>query len=361
MKKNLLFIMAVAAVFAGCSNGNVFDEKEGGTNNPSEPIDNSEVEVVFGKATTIGVEQSKTRAALGETWNGERIAIWGVDRSETAQWNSVASHLFKQTDAVTATVAAGGAVTFDNGPYYYPMSSSINYSFYSCFPVSNNTTASQRAISCAYPIDGKTDIMWGEAVCVDGESVDGTSYSGFNALYFRKVVGAVTPDLKFKHCLTRLNFVVQKGIDGGKTVPVAVRDIKVLNVPTAAQLTVVGNGAGVLTETGATGTLSLFQGDTAFDTPVVPKTGTDTTLGTVLLMPSTTKSYLLSVTLEALDEDGNLTGKTETGTVTITAKEDFAANTQYKVTLTVYGLQIVDIKATLGKWLDGDDITQEVN
>ena len=40
MKKNLLYVMAMAAVFAGCSSGEGFDEKEG-NNTPIEPVDNS--------------------------------------------------------------------------------------------------------------------------------------------------------------------------------------------------------------------------------------------------------------------------------------------------------------------------------
>ena len=69
----------------------------------------------------------------------------------------------RQTDPVTATVAGGGNVTFDNGPYYYPMSSKVNYSFYSCYPVARTAVAARRSISCPYTIDGKTDIMWGSA------------------------------------------------------------------------------------------------------------------------------------------------------------------------------------------------------
>lgn len=363
MKKNFLFIMAAATMFAACSNGDNFDEIKGGDNTPSVPVEDSEIEVVFGKATTATVEQAKTRAALSESWNNERIAIWGVDRSDAAQWNSPASHIFKQTAPVTATVAPGGEVNFENGPYYYPMSSNVNYSFYSCYPISSNTQASSRSITCSYTIDGKTDILWGDAVCPDGEGLDGTVYSGFNALYFRKVIGAKTPNLQFKHCLSRLNFMVTKGVDGGgKTVPVAVKDIKVMEVPTSASLKVVGAGAGVLTEGNVTGNLSLYKGDSpAFEDLVTPEPGKQTPVGTVLLMPSKSKTYRLSVTLEALNEKGEPTGNTDTGTVTITSTEDFAANTKYKVILTVYGLQVVDIKATMVPWADGDDIYQEVN
>ena len=144
MKKNLLYVMAMVAVFAGCSSGEGFDEKEG-NNTPVEPVDNSEVEIAFGKATTVEVQQyNNTRAVLENTWNGEQIGIWGVDRSETAEWNLVSSHIFGQTDPVTATVAGGGNVTFDNGTYYSPMSSKVNYSFYSCYPVARTAVAARR-------------------------------------------------------------------------------------------------------------------------------------------------------------------------------------------------------------------------
>lgn len=363
MKKNYLYILAAATIFAACSNGDNFDEIKGGDNTPSVPVEDSEIEVVFGKATTATVEQSKTRAALEESWNGERIAIWGVDRSGAAQWNSATSHIFKQTAPVTATVASGGNVNFENGPYYYPMSSNVNYSFYSCYPVTNNFQVSTRSITCSYTIDGKTDIMWGDAVCLDGEGLDGTVYSGFNAQYFRKVVGAQTPNLQFKHCLSRLDFVVTKGRDGGgTTVPVAVKDIKVMEVPTSASLKVIGTDAGVLTEGDQTGNLSLYKGDDpAFADMVTPELGKETPVGTVLLMPSKSRSYKLSVTLEALNEQGEPTGNTDTGTITITSTGDFAAHTKYKVILIVYGLQVVDIRATMLPWAEGDDIYQEVN
>lgn len=123
-----------------------------------------------------------------------------------------------------------------------------------------------------------------------------------------------------------------------------------------------GDGAGTLTESGATGELSLYNGDTpSFDTIVVPELGQEKALGTVLLMPSKTKEYELEVTLVALDENNTPTGKPEKGIVKINSKVDFAPNTKYKVTLTVYGLQIVQVHATLGKWETGEDITQEVN
>lgn len=369
MKKNLLFIMAVTAVFAGCSNGDDFDGKEGGNVTPVTPVEKSDVEVVFGTATTAKVVQSQTRAALGDSWNNEQIAIWGVDRAAGAAWNTVAAHLFGQTSPVTATVAAKGGVTFNDGPYYYPMSSNISYSFYSCYPVpaNNRVSANPTSITCSYIITGKEDIMWGKAEGRDTTLLStGSTYSGFNAMYFRKVENAPVPNLQFQHCLTRLNFKALTGTGFGETTPVAIKNIKVLNVPTGVSLAVAGDGAGALTTTGLTGDMSLYNGDTAIGSNlIIPVTSADkkdaTSLGTVLLMPSETGSYNLSVTLVGVDGEGNAITKDITGPVTITSKDGFKAGTQYNVILTAYGLQIVKVEATMGVWGTGDDITQEIN
>lgn len=367
MKKNYLYILAAAAIFAACSNGDNFDEIKGGDNTPSVPVEDSEIEVVFGKATTATVEQAKTRAALSDSWNNEQIAIWGVDRAPGAAWNTPDSHLFGQTSPVTATVAAGGTVTFKDGPYYYPMSSAISYSFYSCYPVpaNNQVSGNPSAITCTYAISGKEDIMWGAA---EGKDViaDGVNYSGFNALYFRKIQNAEVPNLKFQHCLTRLNFKALTGTGYGETTPVAIKNIKVLNVPTGVRLAVAGNGAGVLSTTGAIGDMSLYNGDIPMgDDLIVPPTSTDkkdaASLGTVLLMPSQTGVYDLSVTLVGVDSDGNPITQEITGPVKIENKNGFVAGTQYNVILTAYGLQIVKVEATMGTWGNGDDITQEIN
>lgn len=367
MKKNLLFIMAVTAVFAGCSNGDDFDGKEGGNVTPVTPVEKSDVEVVFGTATTAKVVQSQTRAALGGSWNNEQIAIWGVDRAAGAAWNTTAAHLFGQTSPVTATVAAGGSVTFNDGPYYYPMSSDISYSFYSCYPspANNQVSSNPTSIACSYVITGKEDVMWGKAEGKDTLYL-GNTYSGFNAMYFRKVEDAPVPNLQFQHCLTRLNFKALTGTGFGETTPVAIKNIKVLNVPTGVRLAVAGDGAGVLTTTGLTGDMSLYNGDTAIGSDlIIPVTSTDkkdaTSLGTVLLMPSETGSYNLSVTLVGVDGEGKAITQDITGPVTITSKDGFKAGTQYNVILTAYGLQIVKVEATMGVWGTGDDITQEIN
>lgn len=366
MKKNFLFIMAAAAIFAGCSNGDNFDEIKGGDNNtPSVPVEDSEIEVVFGKATTADVEQSKTRAALGESWNNEQIAIWGVDRAAGAVWNTADSHLFGSTSPVTANVAVGGSVTFNDGPYYYPMSSAISYSFYSCYPVPNNNQISTSSIACSYAISGKEDIMWGAAEGQDA-TIGEVTYSGFNALYFRKIPNAKVPNLKFQHCLTRLNFKALTGTGYGETTPVAIKEIKVLNVPTGVRLAVAGSGAGKLSTTGTFGDMSLYNGDTPFaDAKIIPPVSSNkneaVSLGTVLLMPSEDGVYNLSVTLVGIDDDGNEITKPITGPVKIENKNGFVAGTQYNVILTAYGLQIVKVEATMGTWGNGDDITQEIN
>ena len=84
-----------------------------------------------------------------------------------------------------------------------------------------------------------------------------------------------------------------------------------------------------------------------------------------MLLPSTDGTYTLNVTLAALV---NGQEKTQTNEVKITYKNaagkvaPFEAGKAYKVKLTIYGLRVVALEATLEEWKQVDEsIDQEVN
>lgn len=373
MKKNLLFMMTAAAVFAGCSNSEIVDEKEGGNNNP---IDYSDVPVTFSVASNIAVGSVNSRAAV-DAWGNTQVAIWGLEKN--AAWNTLGGQLFGSTTPAAATIASGGAVSFDNGKkYYYPMSSSVFYSFYACYPAPKSPyptpTVTSNSITTKYAVDGKTDIMWAKK---SADDVNGKS--GYNASYFRN--SGAAPILEFGHCLTRLDFKAIKGVGFNQgtgteaTTPVAVKSIKILGVPTEATLVVAGANAGTITAGGTTGDLNIYTADTALGSQtginalILPGEGSKyNDLGASILFPSTTKEYNVSVTLVGVevDADGKITREvadTETTSVIkITSDDGFALGSRYTINLTIFPLQKVTFgSATITPWGTGNDVNVDVN
>lgn len=370
MKKNLLFIIAAATVFAGCSNSEIVDKKDGGVN---APVESSEVPVTFGKIANVTVDQVSSRAAI-ETWNNTKIAVWGLERN--GAWNTLAGQLFPQVVPVAAVVASGGNVDFENGSkYYYPMSSAVNFSFYACYPFPSSSIANAYLISNKYTVDGKTDIMWAKKEAVDLE-VNGATYTGYNARYFRN--GGAAPELKFGHCLTRLDFKASEEFvnNDGSVTPVAVKSVTVNGVPVEATLVVAGANEGKVTPGMTNGDLKIYNGDTALGSQngiqylILPGQGTSKNLGTVLLHPSLTGTYSIAITLVGVEVSGMGSDRVVTkevtapvtSTVEISNEKGFVSGSRYNVGLKVFGLQEVRFgKATIEDWTPGDDIDVDVN
>lgn len=58
-----------------------------------------------------------------------------------------------------------------------------------------------------------------------------------------------------------------------------------------------------------------------------------------------TETYKLTLKASDVTKDGAATGITT-----------FAASTSYNVTIAVYGIKKIELKAELGEWIDGGDI-----
>jgi hypothetical protein len=276
--------------------------------------------------------------------------------------------LFSPANYVDGKVAADGKVKLggENDVYFYPLNSDVNFSFYACSPIPTNPSLSSNSAAVTYNIAGNVDILWGEAIAEDVLSADGKTYSGYNARYFRK--GGTTPELKFKHLLTQLQLLGIGGDEGlvedGKVWPVSIKNITVTS-SNGASLAVAGANKGTLTATGIVSEIPAYFGDNKYTTNVDLETKVEKDAGNVMLLPSASGSYILNVTLAAMVNGQERTQKNE---VTITYKNaegqvsPFEAGKAYKVKLTIYGLRVVDINATLEEWKDADQtIDQEVN
>lgn len=356
MNKKYLFILGAAAILAGCSNNDVVDQQE-------------EVNIPFDGAVSLNagsnISITQTRAVVSK-WQDTPIRVWGLDNAGSG-WNTASGNLFSPTNYVDGKVASDGKVKLggDNDVYFYPLNSDVNFSFYACSPIPTNPSLTSTSAIVTYSIAGNNDILWGEAIATDVTS-DGKNYSGYNARYFRK--GGTTPELKFKHLLTQLQLFGIGGDEGltenGKVWPVSIKNITVTSQATAS-LAIAGINKGILTATGGNSEIPAYFGDNKYTTSVALERNVEKDAGTVMLLPATSGTYVLNVTLAATV---NGQERTQTNEVTITYKNaqdqisPFEAGKAYKVKLTIYGLRVVDLEATLEDWKDADQtIDQEVN
>lgn len=362
MKQNFLYIMAVAAVFASCSNGGDVVDEKGGTNNPAVKP-NGEVEVVLG-SRGMSTVVTPTRGVV-EGWDNTPIVVWGLNKATGADWSNASSKLFPDgaVDATVTNAPEPGTVIL--GPtgteqYFYPMNSAVNFSFFACSPRPTTKNIDSRQVTAIYNISGDTDILWGKAETEDPNA------NGYNAKYIRNSVDDFTPNLQFDHMLTKLTFYAHKGeeINNAGNVTANVKSIRVLNTPSQATVYVAGTRENEIDGTTLTSFPIYNKGvalGSATDqvspvTPTVEDKGA--ILGTVMLLPAS--SYKIQVTLVTKD------GKEVVGedlTITLGGNAPFERGHGYNVQLNVYDLRAVVLKATLGKWNDSTiiDTTVDIN
>lgn len=309
---------------------------------------------------------------------------------------------FKAPNTAASTVS-GLATTADGAIAYYPVSG--NYDFWG-YRVDDAVTgtpdvklvddtdteveanaATKRVV--AIKINGSQDIMAGKATPSTDEvtklgNYDKNFYSAYAA---RK---GVQPNITFNHLLTRFTFEVRAGSKAtagegasGNTEAVRVQGISVESL-TDGKLTVAYKGetkqaADLLTFTGDASPLTLKQradatadhNDPLVDLVEVPLTwpaDADATVGDVipvgealLVAPGQTE-YPLTIALAqkvkknttaADKEDMDLEQK---ATIKMDGTKTFEPGKSYKVTITVYGLEEIEVTATLVPWADGGSI-----
>lgn len=317
---------------------------------------------------------------------------------------------FKAPNTAASTVS-GLATTADGAIAYYPVSG--NYDFWG-YRVDDAVTlvdngngvmvpdvktvddtdaevgegeATKRVV--AIKIDGSQDIMAGKATPSTAE-VDKLGNYGENFYSAYAARKGVQPNITFNHLLTRFTFEVRAGSKAtagagasGNTEAVRVQGISVESL-TDGKLTVAYKGetkeaADLLTFTGNASPLKLQQrSTTAADNndPLVAleevaltwPADADATVGDVLpvgeallVAPGQTE-YPLTIALAqkvkknttaADKEDMDLEQK---ATIKMDGVKKFEPGKSYKVTITVYGLEEIEVTATLVPWVDGGSI-----
>ena len=411
MKKMFLFALAAAGMLTACSN----DDTLGGNGEQNVSEQYIRLGVASSKVQTRGTGTVGGMTDAENVWAGQTLwvymlqkgsmdlayykapAVGGVATPDVEVFNN---KKFTAPDAANNT-KSGLATTADGTIAYYPVSGNYDFWGYRVDDAAGATpvvktvddtgaaveadVATKRVVDIT--IDGSQDIMAGKAVPSTDEVTKLGNYADnfYSAYAARK---GVQPNITFNHLLTRFTFEVRAGSKataglpaGGNTDAVKVTGVSV-DSKTTGTLTVAYTGATkeaaeLLTFTGDASALTLKQRDAALadnNAPLVALepvslTWTDdaATIGDVikvgealLVAPGETE-YPLTISLSQ-DVLEQLTGAKVTkpleqkATIKMDGVKAFEPGKSYKVTITVYGLQEIEVTATLVPWADGGSI-----
>lgn len=411
MKKMFLFALAAAGMLTACSN----DDTLGGNGEQNVSEQQIRLGVASSKVQTRGTGTVGGMTDAENVWAGQTLwvymlqkgsmdlayykapAVGGVATPDVEVFNN---KKFTAPDAANNT-KSGLATTADGTIAYYPVSGNYDFWGYRVDDAAGATpvvktvddtgaaveanVATKRVVDIT--IDGSQDIMAGKAVPSTDEVTKLGNYADnfYSAYAARK---GVQPNITFNHLLTRFTFEVRAGSKataglpaGGNTGAVKVTGVSV-DSKTTGTLTVAYTGATkeaaeLLTFTGDASALTLKQRDAALadnNAPLVALepvslTWTDdaATIGDVikvgealLVAPGETE-YPLTISLSQ-DVLEQLTGAKVTkpleqkATIKMDGVKAFEPGKSYKVTITVYGLQEIEVTATLVPWADGGSI-----
>lgn len=411
MKKMFLFALAAAGMLTACSN----DDTLGGNGEQNVSEQQIRLGVASSKVQTRGTGTVGGMTDAENVWAGQTLwvymlqkgsmdlayykapAVGGVATPDVEVFNN---KKFTAPDAANNT-KSGLATTADGTIAYYPVSG--NYDFWGYRvddavagdPVvklvndAGDEVAADQATKRVVDIkiDGSQDIMAGKAVPSTDEVTKLGNYADnfYSAYAARK---GVQPNITFNHLLTRFTFEVRAGSKataglpaGGNTDAVKVTGVSV-GSKTTGTLTVAYTGATkeaaeLLTFTGDASPLTLKQrsvtavdhNDALVALDPVSLTWTDDAatmgdvlkIGEALLVAPGETEYPLTIALsqDVLQKVGDpkVTMPLEQkATIKMDGVKKFEPGKSYKVTITVYGLEGIEVTATLVPWADGGSI-----
>lgn len=412
MKKMFFFALAAAGMLTACSN----DDTLGGNGEQNVSEQQIRLGVASSKVQTRGTGTVGGMTDDENVWAGQTLWVYMLQKGsmDLAVYKSptvgttagTELEVFNNKEFKAPNTAdkikSGLATTADGTIAYYPVSGNYDFWGYRVDDAVKGTPAvktvndngdevdadkaTKRVVEIE--IDGSQDIMAGKAAPSTKEVTDLGGYADnfYSAYAARK---GVQPNITFNHLLTRFAFEVRAGSKAtagagasGNTEAVRVQGISVESL-TEGKLTVAYTGetkeaADLLTFTGTASPLKLKQRADAtadhnnplVDLEEVPLTwpageatvGDVIPVGEALLVAPGQTEYPLTIALAqkvkknttaADKEDTDLEQK---ATIKMDGTKTFEPGKSYKVTITVYGLEEIEVTATLVPWADGGSI-----
>lgn len=412
MKKMFFFALAAAGMLTACSN----EDTLGGNGEQNASEQQIRLGVASSKVQTRGTGTVGGMTDDDNKWAGQTLWVYMLQKGsmELGYYKTPADAAgaavgtavfdnkeFKAPNTAESTVS-GLATTADGTIAYYPVSG--NYDFWGyrvddavagtpdvkLVDDTDNEVAADQATKRVVDIviNGSQDIMAGKATPSADEVTKLGNYGDnfYSAYAARK---GVQPNITFNHLLTRFTFEVRAGSKAtagagasGNTEAVRVQGVSVESL-TDGKLTVAYKGetkeaADLLTFTGDASPLTLKQRAAGADNnaPLVDleevaltwpadaaaTVGDVLPVGEALLVAPGKTEYPLTIALAqkvkknttaADKEDMALEQK---ATIKIDGTQKFEPGKSYKVTITVYGLEEIEVTATLVPWQDGGSI-----
>lgn len=226
MKKYLFMMAAATVALASCSSSE--DPIVGPNETPTEE-DYVAIEASASRATA-----DVTTRAVVDAWAGETAGLFVMEdptfAAASVDWTDVSTYTQLPPPTTTTGLMAndangvivkngqititGTTVTVTNN-YYYPRSSTKNYTFYGYYPYVDDTKVTMNVDNVVIKgeFNGTQDVMFAKA---DAATPTSAGLNGWNAAYIRAQIAASAtskPDLAFEHLTSQLSVTIIKGID----------------------------------------------------------------------------------------------------------------------------------------------------
>lgn len=418
MKKMLFFAMAAAGMLTACSSDDTLDATSQVL--PELSQEKIQLGVASSSAVVRGSGTIGSMEDATNEWAGQEFWVYMLNKgsmkvAKYADPQGTESDVYNNMQFTAPSSTASGLASTTNGEIcYYPVSG--NYDFWGYVvddaagqrgqqptvkmldATDQTTTDENEAVKRVVDIniDGTQDIMAGKAepTADDIRNLGTRSGDYFSAYAARK---SVQPNIKFNHLLTRFTFKVKAGNkstagNGNNTEAMKVLAIRLASL-TQGHLTIAhtedmavtdlltfdGTAAtvddnGVATLNDATNLVvkQRAAGSTANDPleTLAPVTltwddaedkGVEHEIGEALLVAPGETVYPLTIDLNQ-NVQTNTSGTTTLHplqfkhNLTMGNGQKFEAGKSYEIVITVYGLEKIDVTATLVPWADGGKI-----
>lgn len=419
MKKSLFFALAVAGMLAGCSSNESFDGDSYTEVNQDADYSKVPIQIGVSRIASLDVRGTGTvgdvTGGANNVWKGQLINVLMFERGtlnlaikdKELDKNPIYNRVAFATPNGSISAIATDTTSAIN---YYPQKGNFDFWGYRLDGADTVYNAQQPVptvipgdeytygytgdtLKLDFTIDGTQDVMIAKAK--QGEAIPGAADSAANARAFSaySARNGVQPELIFKHLLTRLNFKVVAGDanavgDNDPTNPantgIWVKAIGVKSKATGKLIAAYNKATEEANDTLADNeriewiatldTLTLRSRDgvnpntNLLDTLTYTQpesTTTPTQLGdAILVAPANQYEIIITLLQDKPVVSGGANVRNEfTVPATITRNGGFLLGHSYNVTITLYGMQQIEITTTLTGWENGGniDITPEDN
>lgn len=375
MKRIALYILAAAAVFAGCSKNNI-------NTTPVDPEDAWMYDATLPVPIRLGANSTTlTKGAQINTlaeMDGKTFGFYAVnsgnDYAVTGNnWSTSVPSMPLEPGVQGVYNAETNRFDFVGGPYFYDQTDWTPYTFYGYYahvndmsnPDSDNglqeSVVNSEKIFVRLGI-GHTDILWGKAEAGSVTTSSGDLCYGFNAPYLRN--GGAQPIMKFQHMTACVSFKVQQV--GANNITMNVTELSVDEAPLYANLVIAsknpaeeGKFASKLGEPGKIMLGGLPQQISATS----PELGTES----LFLYPQESYKVTLSYAYGNFTDSYTVELKPVTKVIDaegyVTKVDGFLAGYHYTYNFKVYSPEEIVIEAEIEPYKPafGDDVWEDVD